>query len=82
MARPALPVIAHQVSARGYSEFKKAGVLWAFESKDEFQKALTEVLGKLTNKTIKKEDIQRFAKEQFSFDEKVKMLRSVLSNEL
>lgn len=79
--RAGLPVIAHQVSARGYSDFKKVGVLWVFESKDEFQKALTEVLGKLTNKTIKKEDIQRFAKKQFSFDEKVMMLRSILSYE-
>ena len=72
--RAGLPVIAHKVSARGYSEFKKAGMLWAFGSQNEFDQALKEVICQLQEGNIKKSNIRMFAKQQFSFEEKVKML--------
>ena len=76
--RAGLPVIAHQVSARGYSEFKKAGMLWSFESPEEFRQALIAVLSHLQAGNVKKEDIKMKAKREFSFDEKVNVLRTII----
>lgn len=75
-----LPVVAHQVSARGYSAFAKQGMLWSFKTKEEFEKSMMQAIELLENEGYSKEHIQSFAKEQFSFEEKVKMLKTLFMN--
>ena len=76
--RAGLPVIAHKVSARGYSEFEKHGFLWAFDSKQEFAAALSEVIQFIKSKGLNRNDIQDFANKQFSFEGKVEMLKNTI----
>ena len=76
--RAGLPVIAHKVSARGYSEFEKHGFLWAFDSKQEFAAALSEVIQLIRSKGLNRNDIQDFANKQFSFEGKVEMLKNTI----
>lgn len=77
--RAGLPVIAHKVSARGYSEFEKHGFLWAFDSKQEFAAALSEVIQFIKSKGLNRNDIQDFANKQFSFEGKVAMLKTAIA---
>lgn len=74
-----LPVIAHQVSARGYSAFKKEGMLWSFENNEDFRTCIHEVINKLTEGALKKSQIQNFAAQQFSLESKVSMLKEFLT---
>lgn len=74
-----LPVIAHQVSARGYSAFKKEGMLWSFENNEDFRTCIHEVIKKLTEGSLKKSQIQNFAAQQFSLESKVSMLKEFLT---
>lgn len=74
-----LPVIAHQVSARGYSAFKKEGMLWSFENNEDFRTCIHEVINKLTEGALKKSQIQNFAAQQFSLESKVCMLKEFLT---
>lgn len=76
--RAGLPVIAHKVSARGYSEFEKHGFLWAFDGKQEFAAALSEVIQLIRSKGMNRNDIQDFANKQFSFEGKVEMLKNTI----
>ena len=73
-----LPVIAHQVSARGYTEFAKQGFLWAFDSKQGFADALHEVVQKRDDHELNRTNIQDFADQQFSFESKVEMLKNTI----
>lgn len=50
--RCGLPVIAHSVSARGYSEFEKNGFLFNFNSVDSFKKSLNTVISQITNRGV------------------------------
>lgn len=72
-----LPVIAHQVSARGYSMFAEKGMLWSFHNKEEFKASLKGVIANIGNGAIQKKQIKEYAHQQFAFEEKVKMLKSV-----
>lgn len=75
--RAGLPVIAHRVSARGYSAFALHGYLWAFDGKKTFEDALREIVGKVYGNELNRTVIQNFADRQFSFEGKVEMLKDI-----
>lgn len=74
-----LPVIAHQVSARGYSVFKTEGILWSFENGEDFGACIHEVIKKLADGRLPKCAIQEYAALQFSFETKTSMLKDFLT---
>lgn len=74
-----LPVIAHKVSARGYSAFIHQGLLWSFEDKDGFEDALKNAIAKTDTGTAWREKTQGFAQIQFSFEGKVQRLSSIFT---
>lgn len=74
-----LPVIAHKVSARGYSLFRDKKELWAFENKEDFKKGLYEITERIERQELTKEQIQNDAAAQFSFGKKVELIQSVFS---
>lgn len=75
-----LPVIAHQISARGYSIFAERNMLWSFENQEGFTDCLKCVIAKIGNGEIKKKEIKEYAYQQFTFEEKVKMLKTVFKD--
>lgn len=74
-----LPVIAHSVSARGYSAFIDRGFLYQYNDKNDFKKVFRQILEQLKVGMIDKQVIRKFSEEQFSFASKTKMLRGFLS---
>ena len=72
-----LPVIAHKVSARGYSMFAEKGMLWSFENQEGFKDSLNQIVTNIVNGDIKKKLIKEYAYQQFAFDEKVKLLKTI-----
>ena len=72
-----LPVIAHKVSARGYSMFAEKGMLWSFVDKEGFKDGLKQIITNIANGDIKKKQIKEYAYQQFAFDEKVKLLKTI-----
>lgn len=77
--RAGLPVIAHAVSARGYTDFIDQGMLWSFNNSTDFSNALQEVLERIRNGSLDRNDIQHFATQQFSFDRKVESIKTYIS---
>jgi hypothetical protein len=73
-----LPVIAHHVSARGYSRFMKAGYFWEYHDKKSFIYAIQEARKFLDEKKQSRQQIQQMALHEFSFGEKVKMLKTTI----
>lgn len=74
-----LPVIAHKVSARGYSEFIHKGMLWSFEDKDSFTDALNSAIAKVNIGMTWREEAWEFARMKFSFEDKVQMLSFIFT---
>ena len=70
--RNGLPVIAHSVSARGYREFERKGMMWEFATVDEFEKSIRQVIQDIKEAKITKEAILRESFSKFAFAEAVK----------
>lgn len=75
--RNGLPVIAHQVSARGYSAFCETGCLEAFEDKEDFEKVLIKLIEDIKSSRINKEDIVAHTIEELSFETAVVNLKAI-----
>ena len=75
--RCGLPVIAHSVSARGYSEFIKDGYLWAYENKEGFIDALDSIVKCIEDGVFNPQQIQHNAMKKFSFEERTKTLKQI-----
>lgn len=78
--RAGLPVVAHQVSARGYSMFAEKRMLWSFHDQEGFKDSLKHVIANIGNGAIQKKQIKEYAHQQFAFEEKVKMLKMVFND--
>lgn len=76
--RNGLPVLAHAVSARGYRQFEKDGVMAEFTSSDQFKTELSEMLEKITNGEITKQGIIEKSLDCFSFTNILKRMEKVL----
>lgn len=69
-----LPVLTHVVSARGYDEFEKCGMLVSYDSIKSFENGLNGIL--YTNEN--KRDVIFKYKTIFSFDAGIKRLESII----
>lgn len=75
--RCGLPVIAHKISARGYSGFEKEGYLWSFEDKEDFKSCINDIKMQISERRISKQDISDFASQNFAFEERTKTLKNI-----
>lgn len=75
--RCGLPVIAHKISARGYSGFEKEGYLWSFEDKEDFKGCINDIKMQISERRISKQDISDFASQNFAFEERTKTLKNI-----
>lgn len=75
--RNGLPVIAHKVSARGYSAFYETGCLEAFKGKEDFEKILIKLIGDIKSSRINKEDIVAHTIEELSFETAIVNLKAI-----
>lgn len=73
--RCGLPIIAHKVSARGYGEFLKQGMMYVFEDSVSFNRNFYFLISRINNEEINKEDIVLVAKDVFSFKRVVKRIK-------
>lgn len=55
--RCGLPIIAHKISARGYTYFNKKGYLYNFKNANEFSVAFNDVIEKIKNSTNLRHEI-------------------------
>lgn len=69
--RNGLPVLAHAVSARGYREFERMGMMWEFETAEEFSNVLNGICIRIFDGQMNREAIMKFSQKLFSFTEKV-----------
>lgn len=76
--RNGLPVLAHEVSARGYRAFEKEGILYRFANKMEFAYNLKRIIEELQLGRLSRECIIATADELFSFDAAVRKIKSSL----
>ena len=75
--RNGLPVIAHKVSARGYSAFYEAGYLETFKDKEDFEKILIKLIEDIKSSRINKEDIVACTMKKLSFESAIVNLESI-----
>lgn len=71
-----LPVIAHQVSARGYDSFIEEGCLLTYSDKETFEECLKRIL----HTNYERNEIQVLYDTIFSFEAGILRLRKLLSN--
>lgn len=74
-----LPVLTHEVSARGYDEFKKAGFLFAYEDQNSFIESLDLLLSERSKGKLEKEKIKELYNSIFSFESGVRRLKEILN---
>lgn len=65
--RNGLPVLAHAVSARGYRQFEKEGMMAEFTTPTQFSIELSDMIVKITNGDITKQGIIEKSSDCFSF---------------
>lgn len=74
--RCGLPVIAHKVSARGYTHFMKNGIVRQFESPEEFKVCLEETLSDIKSKRLDMHKIKSEADIFFSFNTALERIKN------
>lgn len=77
--RNGLPVLVHTVSARGYRNFQKSGMMWEFGTAEEFLKSLTSILNNISSNCLKKSLIVSYSYNCFSFCQSVKRFVSLIN---
>ena len=77
--RNGLPVLVHTVSARGYRNFEKSGMMWEFGTAEEFLKSLTSILNNISSNCLKKSLIVSYSYNCFSFCQSVKRFVSLIN---
>jgi len=73
-----LPVLTHIVSERGYDEFKKAGVLFSYFNKGNFEENLINLMDLYNAGNIIKDKIINIYNSVFSYDAGVRRLKAIL----
>lgn len=76
--RNGLPVIAHKVSARGYGEFEKKGILIKFDTEEQFAQAIIQATTAIKEKYFSK----RYIVEQssiISFEYNLNVLKEIFN---
>lgn len=73
-----LPVLAHEISARGYDEFQKAGFLFTYNDQLSFEYSLERLLSENIRKGFSKHEIQRLYHSSFSYESGVNRIKNYL----
>lgn len=73
-----LPVLAHSVSARGYREFEKYGMMWEFDTVDGFRQSVRQVLQDVKDEKVSREQIQEKACHMFAFGQAVERMKKMV----
>jgi len=76
--RCGLPVIAHKVSARGYTHFMKNGIVRQFERPEEFKDCLEKTLADIKSQRIDRYKIKGEAENFFCFDSAMNRVRKTI----
>lgn len=76
--RCGLPVIAHKVSARGYTHFMKNGIVRQFDSPEEFKDCLEKTLTDINSERIDRYKIKGEAENFFCFDSAMNRVRKII----
>jgi len=77
--RNGLPVLAHSISARGYREFEREGVMAEFENKEQFAGSLYDMLNSIRNGEITREKVLNTAGRLFSFEQALNKINSIIN---
>lgn len=76
--RNGLPVLAHEISARGYSDFIKKGFLYSFHDKTEFKEKLSMIIYDLTTDVSIKTKIQNYYQETCKYSQAIHKLKEFI----
>lgn len=77
--RNGMPVIAHNISARGYDDFISKGYLFPYNTPEEFLSQFNTVENKIKNDKINHNEIASFYKQNNSLDAAVRKLKLLLN---
>lgn len=75
--RCGLPIIAHKVSARGYSFFEKEGIVMPFENSEEFKRCLDSLIQKIKKGEINKRYVKQQAKVNLEFQSVINKFKTI-----
>lgn len=76
--RCGLPVIAHKVSARGYTHFIENGMMRQFESSEEFKNCLEVIVENIKSGKTDRNKIKKEAEMFFCFDSAIEKMNNFL----
>ena len=76
--RNGLPVLAHRVSARGYREFEKLGMMWEFETAEEFGPCLEKLQQCIKQGRMDKRQVINEACRVFGFRHAVERIKKCI----
>lgn len=71
-----LPVLTHEVSARGYDRFVRSGIVYAYHDVDSFEQKLRSMIGS----TMLRSEIQQRYVDNFSLDNGIRLLHEILTS--
>ena len=74
-----LAVLVHTVSARGYRNFGKCGMMWEFNTAEEFLKNLQLLIQDIKQKKITREMIMNEACRMFAFGQAVEKMKKTIN---
>ncbi len=75
--RSGLPVIAHAVSARGYGWSEKAGILFRYETAEEFLQAFNTCLASIASRQLSRKEIIQISLAQLAFTSCVEKIKNL-----
>lgn len=75
--RCGLPVVTHSVSARGYSEFSDRGMLFSFDTPQQFADRVRQCVAAIKEESLSKYTIVETANELLSFEKGVQRLQQI-----
>jgi hypothetical protein len=73
-----LPVLTHEVSARGYDIFKEKEFLFTYNNSESFEVSLCKLINDCQKRKFKKKEITTLYQKEFSFHEGVTRLEHIL----
>lgn len=78
-SRNGLPVLAHSISARGYREFEREGIMAEFENKEQFSGSIDDMLNSIRNEEITRGKVINTAGRLFSFEQALNKINSIIN---
>jgi len=73
-----LPVLTHEVSARGYDEFRNANCMFVYKERNTFRESLEKLIKEMNTGNLNKVMIENIYQSVFSFEAGVKRLKEIM----